>query len=43
MQTLNTLLPVLYIITLILCGLSFTALFLTFFYSGLKAVKNFLF
>jgi hypothetical protein len=43
MQTLNTLLPVLYIITLGLCALSFTALFLTIFYNSLKAIKSFLF
>lgn len=43
MNTINALIPVLYIVTLTLCGLSFMALFLTIFYNGLKAVKNFLF
>jgi hypothetical protein len=43
MQTINALLPVLYIITLGLCALSFTALFLTIIWQPIKAIKNFIF
>ena len=43
MQTLDTLIPALYIVTLTICGLSFTALFLTIIWQPIKAIKNFLF